>query len=310
MILVTGAGGFIGTALISELARRDLAFRAVSRLAGRFAIRQIEPDTDWTAALDGVEAVVHLASNAHTLGRMPEPSVEATLNLARQAAAAGVKRFVFISSIKVNGEATELGRPFTADDPPNPQDAYARAKLETEQGLFALARETRLEVTAIRPPLVYGPGVKANFAAMMEWANRGIPFPLRTFDNKRSFAFVGNVIDLIILCVSHPGAAGEVFLVSDGEDISTVDLFRRMAAALGRTSRMLPVPPQVLTFVATAIGRRTVAARLTGSLQLDLAKTRKLLGWTPPFSVDEGLRATARCFRQAELTLDRIARSA
>ena len=177
MILVTGAGGFIGTALIEELARRDISFRAVSRAGrnGHFAIRHIGPQTDWAAALEGVHAVVHLASNAHAPGQVPEPTADATLNLARQAAEAGVKRFVFISSIKVNGEATEPGHPFTADDPPNPQDAYAQAKLDTERGLLALSGRTGLEVAVLRPPLVYGPGVKANFAAMMEWAKRGIP---------------------------------------------------------------------------------------------------------------------------------------
>jgi len=312
MILVTGAGGFIGTALVGELARQGIPYRAVSRAGhnGHFAIRHIGPDTDWAAALDGVDTVVHLASNAHAPDQAPAPSVEATLNLARQAAEAGARRFIFISSIKVNGEATELGRPFTADDPPNPQDAYAQAKLDAEQGLFLLSRQTGLEVTVLRPPLVYGPGVKANFAAMMEWANRGIPFPLRAFSNKRSFAYVGNLVDLIILSASHPNAAGQVFLVSDGEDVSTAELFRRMARALGRTSWIMPVPAPVLTFAATAVGQRSAANRLVGSLQVDLTKTRQLLGWTPRKSVDEGLRQTARSFQQAELALDPIARSA
>jgi UDP-glucose 4-epimerase len=312
MILVTGAGGFIGTALVGELARRGIPYRAVSRAGhnGHFPIRHIGPDTDWVAALDGVGTVVHLASNAHAPDQAPAPSVEATLNLARQAAEAGARRFIFISSIKVNGEATELGRPFTADDPPNPQDAYAQAKLDTERGLFALSRETGLEITVLRPPLVYGPGVKANFAAMMEWANRGIPFPLRAYGNKRSFAYVGNLVDLIILSVSHPNAAGQVFLVSDGEDVSTAELFRRMARALGRTSWIMPVPAPVLTFAATAFGQRSAANRLVGSLQVDLTKTRQLLGWTPRKSVEEGLRQTARSFQSAELALDPIARSA
>jgi UDP-glucose 4-epimerase len=312
MILVTGAGGFIGTALVGELARRNTSFRPVSRTGrdGHFPIRDIGPDTDWTAALRGVDAVVHLASNAHAPDQAPAPSEEATLNLARQAARAGAKRFVFISSVKVNGEATELGRPFTADDPPDPQDAYAQAKLETERGLFALSRQTGLQVTVLRPPLVYGPGVKANFAAMMEWANRGIPFPLRAFGNRRSFVYVGNLVDLVILCVSHPNAAGQVFLVSDGEDLSTAELFRRIARALGRSSWIMPVPAPLLTFAATAIGQRTVANRLVGSLQVDISKTRQFLGWTPRTSVDEGLRQTALCFQQAELALDPIARSA
>lgn len=312
MILVTGAGGFIGTALIGELTRRGISFRAVTRAGrdGHFPIRHIGPDTDWTAALHGVDAVVHLASNAHAPDRAPAPSVEATLNLARQAVEAGARRFVFISSIKVNGETTELGRPFTADDPPNPQDAYAQAKLDAEQGLFALSRQTGLEVTVLRPPLVYGPGVKANFAAMMEWANRGIPLPLRAVGNRRSFAYVGNLVDLIILSLSHPDAAGQVFLVSDGEDMSTAELFRRMAHALGRTAWIMPVPATVVTFAAIAIGQRPLATRLVGSLQVDLAKTREMLGWTPRKSVEEGLRFTASSFQQVELALDPIVRSA
>jgi UDP-glucose 4-epimerase len=301
MILVTGASGFIGSALTGELAQRGLRFRAVSRSGrdGHFAIHHITADTDWTAALEGVDAVVHLALNAHTRGGTPTPSVEATHNLARQAAEAGVKRFIFMSSIKVNGETTEPGRPFTADDPPDPQDAYGRAKLDAEQVLFELSRRTGLEVTALRPPLVYGPGVKANFASMMGWVDRGIPFPLRALDNKRSFVFVGNLVDLVILCMSHPKAAGEVFLVSDDEDMSTAQLLRRMAAALGRPSRTIPVPASVLTAVATAMGQRTLASRLTGSLQVDIAKTRQLLGWVPCIGVDEGLRLTAGSFRQS-----------
>lgn len=312
MILVTGAGGFIGSALTAELARRGIAFRAVSRVdsEGHIPIRHIAPDTDWTAALDGVDVVVHLASKARISGPASDRSVEATFNLARQAAEAGVKRFVFMSSIKVNGEATEPGRPFRADDPPNPQDVYGLAKLDAEQGLFALAHGTGLELTVLRPPLVYGPGVKANFASMMEWANRGIPFPLRLLGNKRSFVFVGNLVDLIILSSSHPDAAGQVFLVSDGEDVSTSELFSRMAKALGRPSRTMPLPPSLLTFVATAIGQRAIASRLTQSLQIDLTKTRQVLGWKPRISLDEGLRATAGSFRRADPTLDPVARSA
>lgn len=328
MILVTGAGGFVGTAVVSELAMRGIPHRAVTRRPreGYLSIGNIDPATDWSGALNGVDSIVHLASRAHVLneravnaklvnGTSPQApfqstDVDATLNLARQAAAAGVRRFVFISSIKVNGEATRPGRPFTAEDAPNPQNPYARSKFDAERRLFALAAETGLEVTVIRPPLVYGPGVKANFATMMDWVNRGIPLPLGAVNNKRSFVFVENLADLIILSAIHPGAAGQVFLVSDDEDISTTELLQRMAQALGRASWNMPVPAPVLTLAAAAIGRRAFTSRLTDSLQVDIGKTRELLGWAPRKCVAEGLRQTAHAFQSADLALDPIARSA
>ncbi len=320
MFLVTGAGGFVGGALVAELAKRGIPHRAVTRTPreGHFCIGDISPRTDWSAALDGVEAVIHLASRAHVMNEtVGDPSaefravnVDSTLNLASQAIKAGVKRFVFISSIKVNGEATQPGRPFTAADKPAPQNPYAQSKLDAEVGLFALAKETgpAFEVAVIRPPLVYGPGVKANFATMMGWVNRGIPLPLGSVNNKRSFVFVGNLTDLIILSAIHPNAAGEVFLVSDGEDISTTELFKMMAQALGRPSWMMPLPTPLLNFAAAAIGQRAITSRLTDSLQVDVSKTRELLGWEPRKNISEGLWQTARSFQK--LDLDQIARSA
>jgi UDP-glucose 4-epimerase len=321
MILVTGAGGFVGTAVVSELARQGISYRAVTRAPreGCFAVGNIGPRTDWTAALDGVDAIIHLASRAHVTNEtVADPTaqfrtanLDSTLNLARQATKAGVRRFVFISSIKVNGEATQPGRPFTAEDPPNPQNPYAQSKLDAEQGLFALSEKSGLEVTVIRPPLVYGPGVKANFATMMDWVNRGIPLPLGSVHNRRSFVFVANLADLIVLAASHPNAAGQVFLVSDGEDISTTELFKMMAQALGRPSLIMPLPASLVTLAAAAIGRGALATRLTDSLQLDFTKTRALLGWVPRKSVSEGLWQTARCFQRPDLyLLDRQARSA
>ena len=320
MILVTGAGGFVGTAVVSELFEQGISHRAVTRAPreGCFGIGNISPRTDWTAALDGIDAIIHLASRAHVMNEtVADPvahlravNVDSTLNLARQAVKAGVKRFVFISSIKVNGEATQPGRPFTAEDTPDPQNPYAQSKLDAEQGLFALSKESGLEVTVIRPPLVYGPGVKANFATMMDWVNRGIPLPFGYVNNKRSFIFVGNLADLIILATIHPNAAGQVFLVSDGEDISTTELFRKIAQALGRRSWMMPLPASLVTLAATAIGQSAVASRLTDSLQVDVTKTMALLGWVPRKSVSEGLRQTARSFQRPDLYLDREARSA
>jgi nucleoside-diphosphate-sugar epimerase len=320
MILITGAGGFVGTALVSELARQRIPHRAVTRRRGQnsFVICNIDGRTDWAAALEGVDVVVHLASRAHVTNetaplaeaQIQRTNVDATINLARQAARAGVKRFVFVSSIKVNGEASLPGRPFTAADRPNPQNPYAQSKLDAELGLAALSRETGLEVTVIRPPLVYGPGVKANFGSMMEWIDRGIPLPLGAVNNKRSLVYVGNLVDLIIVAAEHPSAAGEVFVVSDGEDMSTTELFHRLAQALGRQCWVMPVPASLLKLAATMLGRRDVANRLIDSLQVDSSRTREILGWTPRTGVDVGLRQTARSFQQAELALDPIARSA
>jgi nucleoside-diphosphate-sugar epimerase len=247
---------------------------------------------------------------AEPIAHFRAANVDSTLNLARQVIKAGVKRFVFISSIKVNGEATQRGRPFTADDTPNPQNQYAQFRLEAEQGLFALSRRHGLEVAVIRPPMVYGPGVKANFAKMIEWVNRLIPLPLGSIDDKRSFVFVGNLADLIILTTVHPNAGGQIFLVSDGEDVSTTELFRKIARALGRPPLLLPIPAFLLAFAATAIGQSAIASRLTDSLQVDVTQTRALLGWAPRDSFDEGLLQTVRSFQRRDLYLDPQARSA
>jgi UDP-glucose 4-epimerase len=220
-------------------------------------------------------------------------NVEGTLNLARQAAAAGVKRFVFVSSVKVNGEATLPGQPFTADDAPAPLDAYGISKMEAEQALREIALQTGMEVVIIRPPLVYGPGVKANFAAMMRWLQRGVPLPLGAIHNQRSLVALDNLVDLIVTCLTHPAAANQTFLVSDGEDVSTTELLRRMGRAMGRPARLIPVPVSWLKLAAALVGKRDVAQRLCGSLQVDIEKTRRLLGWTPPLTLDQGLKKAA-----------------
>jgi nucleoside-diphosphate-sugar epimerase len=198
-----------------------------------------------------------------------------------------------VSSIKVNGEATLLGRPFSADDAPAPLDAYSLSKMEAEQGLRELAAQTGMEVVIIRPPLVYGPGVKANFAAMMRWLKCGVPLPLGAIHNQRSLVSLDNLVDLIVLCLTHPAAANQTFLVSDGEDVSTTQLLRRMGQALGCPARLVPVPVSVLKLAAAIVGKSDVAQRLCGSLQVDISKTHQLLGWTPPLSLDEGLRRAA-----------------
>ncbi len=316
-MLVTGAAGFIGSALIDRLAAEGVpTVAAVRRLppqpasgrplaGGRMvAVGDISPHTDWRGPLAGVDCVVHLAARVHVMqDRAADPlaefrkvNVDGTLALARQAVAAGVRRFIFVSSIKVNGEGTAPGRPFAADDAPAPADAYGISKLEAERGLLALAAGTGMQIVIIRPVLVYGPGVKANLRSMMGWLSTGVPLPLGAIDNRRSLVALDNLVDLIVTCLDHPAAAGQVFLVSDGEDVSTTELLRRMGAALGRPARLLAVPAGWLDSAARLLGKGAVTQRLCGSLQVDIEKTRRLLGWTPPVTVDAALRATARHF--------------
>lgn len=308
-ILITGASGFVGRALCTALA--DSAHKVVacarSKLFQEVAKHEyilvpvVDGHTDWQMYLAEMDVVVHLAARVHVM-REPlanpldayrETNVEGTMNLARQAAKAGIKRFIFISSIKVNGEQTLPGKPFTANDVATPADVYGISKFEAEQGLLALTRETGMEVVIIRPPLVYGPGVKGNFANMMNLMRRSLPLPFGAIHNQRSLVAIDNLVSLIITCIDHPAAANQVFLVSDGEDVSTSDLLRRLAKAAGVSSRLIPIPAGVLNTGLTMLGKRMVAQRLLGSLQVDISKTQEMLGWAPPVTVDEGLR---RCF--------------
>jgi len=315
MILVTGATGFVGKAVVQRLLAEDesrCVVAAVRRDNQQWPARvlprvtgDLEPATDWSVALDGVSAVIHCAARVHVMAdtsanpleEFRRVNVQGTLNLARQAAAAGLRRFVFVSSIKVNGESTHLGSRFKADDTPAPLDAYGVSKMEAEQGLREIALQTGMEVVIIRPPLVYGPGVKANFAAMMRWLRRGVPLPLGAIHNQRSLVSLDNLVDLIVTCLTHPAAANQTFLVSDGEDVSTTGLLRRMGQAMGRSARLLPVPASWLKLAAAMVGKQDVAQRLCGSLCVDIEKTRRLLGWTPPLSLDEGLKKAAEGIR-------------
>ncbi|NTG09309.1 NAD-dependent epimerase/dehydratase family protein [Rhizobium rhizogenes] len=300
MILVTGATGFVGQTLCAELARRQMDYRPVSRAPkpGFVAMGTFDGATDWARALAGVETVVHLAARVHVmndtssdpLAAFRAANVDATVNLARQAARAGVKRFIFLSSIKVNGEATVLGRPFRASDMPHPEDPYGQSKREAEEALLAIGAETGMEIVVIRPPLVYGPGVKANFASLMKLAGRPFPWPFGLVTNRRSLVFVGNLVDFILLSAHHPAAGNRVFLISDGADLSIGELIGKLSTAMGRKALLLPIPPRLLEGLAALLGRRAAAQRLLGSLQVDIGETMAITGWSPPYSVDEGLR--------------------
>ena len=317
-VLVTGAAGFIGRALVDRLLAEGAPTVAavrrtpppqpasghLSTRAKLVAVGDIGPHTDWRGPLAGVDCVVHLAARVHVmreqatdpLAEFRKVNVDGTLALARQAAAAGVRRFLFISSIGVNGLCTATGRSFTERSLPAPHNHYALSKWEAEKGLQQIAMQGGMEVVILRPPLVYGPGAKGNFMTLMQWLTRGVPLPLGAIHNQRSLIALDNLTDVIVTCMSHPAAAGQVFLVSDGEDLSTTDLLRRMGAALGKPARLLPVPAAWLDGAARLLGKRAVAQRLCGSLQVDIEKTRSLLGWTPSVTVDDALRKTARHF--------------
>ncbi|MDD2162450.1 SDR family oxidoreductase [Pseudomonas sp. MIL19] len=313
VILLTGSTGFVGSAFLDSFQKiseycllsvvrttRDLD----SAQTESVVVGSINGSTDYSAAVTGVDIVVHAAARAHImhddladpLAEYRKVNVDGTLNLARQAVAAGVRRFIFISSIKVNGEGTTANQPYKADDDSAPLDPYGVSKMEAEQGLRALAAKTGMEVVIIRPVLVYGPGVKANFLSMMSWLHKDVPLPFGAIHNRRSLVALDNLVDLIVTCIEHPAAANQTFLVSDGEDVSTTELLRRMGVALGKPARLLPVPSWVLEAGAAMLGKQALAQRLCGSLQVDISKTRELLNWTPPVSVDEALRKTAKHF--------------
>ncbi|MBL1259528.1 MAG: SDR family oxidoreductase [Thiotrichaceae bacterium] len=306
-IAVTGAAGFLGKALVVALTKEQREVRALTRLGINgegLAVGDIGPDTCWFHLLEGVDVVIHTAARVHIiddttkdpLTAFRQVNVEGTRRLAEDAAKAGVRRLVFISSIKVNGESTLQGEPFLASNLPGPVDPYGISKLEAEDALKVVASTTGMEVVIIRPPLVYGLGVKANFFSMMRWLNKGVPLPFGAIHNKRSLVALDNLVDLIVTCIDHPAAANQTFLVSDGEDLSTAELLQRTAGALGKSVWLFPVPESLLKAGATLLGKRDVAQRLLGSLQVDISKTRGILGWRPPVSVDDALKKTAEDF--------------
>lgn len=308
-ILVTGASGFVGQALCSALLARGMAVTAAARsplppMPGLRPVQlaEISGRTDWSAALAGVDGIVHLAARTHVMRETERDpwtayltaNVDATVRLAEQAAAAGVKRLVLASSVKVNGEATLPGRPFQDSDLPEPRDDYGRSKHLAEQALADIAGRTRLQVVVVRPPLVYGPGVKGNFLALLQACRRRRRLPLGSIDNRRSLVYLGNLVDALMLCLQHPAAAGNTYLVRDGEDLSTPELVRRLSAALGVEPRLWPLPVGLMRPAAGLLGRGAAVDRLTGWLQVDDGRLRRDLGWSPPFTVDQGLAMTAR----------------
>ena len=304
-LLITGAAGFVGKTVCAQAVHHGLFVRGVLRIhrglsdyIEPFVVGEIDVATDWRSALRDVNVIVHLAARAHVmhdteadpLKAFRAVNVDGTLNFARQAAAAGVRRFVFVSSVKVNGESSLIGRAFTEADVSNPQDAYGQSKYEAEQALRQVSADTGMEIVIIRPPLVYGPGVKANFAALIRVVQRGWPLPLGAVHNQRSFIALDNLVNFIFTCIDHPQAANHTFLVSDGQDLSTTNLVRGMARAAGVPARLLPVPVWALQAGASLLGKGDAIQRLCGNLQVDISKARSLLGWVPPVSVEEGLR--------------------
>ncbi len=313
-IMVTGPTGFIGRKLCANL--RGYGYRVMGALHRRpdggsqldnsdelVVVGNIDAMTQWSQALSEVDSVIHLAARVHVMRERATDSLAAyratntlgTINLARSAAAAGVRRMVFVSTIKVNGESTE-DKPFKETDAPCPVDAYAISKWEAEQAILQIGRETGLEVVIVRPPLVYGPGVKGNYLRLLHMVNRGLPMPFGACHNKRSLVFLENFVDLLTHCLSQTEASGQIFLVSDGEDLSTPELVARLAKALDKSPRLIPIPPAWLEIAAKLIGKPGLYDRLCGSLQLDIDHTRKTLKWTPPVSVDEGIHRTARWY--------------
>ncbi len=310
-VLITGASGFVGSHLARDFYGRGIPLRLAGRQPGlaaglgigdvpEFTHGDLAGTVDWRPALDDVSVVVHAAGFAHASDqdiRHEQINHEATLSLARQAADAGVKRLIFLSSIKVNGECSEPGRPFTAEDPPRPQGAYAEAKYRAEQALQALSLASSLEVVIVRPCLVYGPGVKANFRQLLTVVARGLPLPLASIDNRRSYLAIQNLADLVAVCLTHPAAAGQTLLASDGEDLSTPELVRRLAMALGVPGRLFPVPLPLLRLGAGLLGQGDRLESLVDWLQVDSFHTQTLLNWRAPVSLEAALRETVDSFR-------------
>lgn len=309
--LVTGANGFVGHAILKKLTKiegyksfgavRMVALNQATSWPKNFNIGNLEEGGDWSEALNGQQVVIHTAARTHIMDdAVVDPlmeyrkvNVEGTLHLAKQAASAGVRRFIFLSSIKVNGESTVTGSSFKYTDRAMPEDPYGVSKAEAEDGLWQISKDTGMEIVIIRPPLVYGPGVKANFASMMRLASKNFPLPLGAVYNRRSMVALDNLISLIVTCIDHPQAANQLFLVSDDRDVSTTELLRMMTHAFGKKARLIPIPMSWIQSGATLLGKKAVADRLCGSLQVDITHTKETLGWKPPVTIEQQLAKIA-----------------
>lgn len=313
-VLITGGTGFIGRVLCGALQGAGMRYRLALRALrvddplrdGDCVVGELSGRTDWSSALAGVDAVVHVAGIAHVLEKPSEEvlelyrrvNVDATLALGYAAAKAGVRRFVLVSSARIHGEFS-IERPWRESDLPNPPDPYSLSKWEAERGLRQIELNTGMEAVVIRPPLVYGPGVKANFLRLMRWVDAGWPLPFGGFHNRRSLVYVGNLASAIVATLQHPAAAAGTYLVSDEDDVSTAELCRRIGNALGRRARIFPCPPLLLQLMARSIGKNDDLKRLLGNFAVDASGIRNALGWKPPFAMRDGLAETAAWYRAA-----------
>lgn len=305
-ILISGISGFLGSKLVKNLTGNITAFgrEEVDGFVGPFFLKSIADSVDYSDCLLSQDVVIHCAARVHVmnddsadaLSEFRSVNTAGTLNLAQQAAEQGVKRFIFISSIKVNGESTVNDRTFTSDDVPNPVDPYGISKAEAEEGLLEIAKETGMEVVIIRPPLVYGPGVKGNFLSLLKLSKLPIPLPFGLISNKRSMVYLDNLVDLIITCIDHPNAANKVFLASDNDDLSLSRLLKLIRQAMNRRSLLLPVPSFLFQLAGKLLHKTDVVDRLLGNLQVDSSEASRLLSWKPPYTVEQGIKATVDDF--------------
>lgn len=316
-ILITGANGFVGRTLCEFLADKQYRICTVVRRlhdesivrpeVRNYVVKDITGDTDWSEILADIDIVIHLAARVHVMDdKADDPkaefykvNVEGTVNLARQAQKEGVKRFLFLSTVKVNGEETNV-TPFTEKDPPAPKDFYGMSKYEAESRLWSIAAESGLEVVVIRCPLIYGPNVKGNFLRLLQLAESRVPLPLASIRNKRSIVSIDNLIDFLVRCIEHEAASGQTFLISDGEDLSTPELITRITREMGHSSRLFAFPPTLLKRICAIFGCRSLMDRLSGSLQVDIQKAEKILNWHPAYTIDEGVAKTVKWFLQRE----------